>query len=70
MPELTSLSYYQARELLGSLGLFIRSDSALLADQDTVRVAFQSLPTGTAVPRGTAVEVTLVNDDEDSYGIY
>jgi stage V sporulation protein D (sporulation-specific penicillin-binding protein) len=70
MPDLRDLTYSQARDLLGTLGLFIRSDSTILADSDTVRVAFQSPAPGTAVVCGTAAEVTLVNDDDETYGLY
>ena len=70
VPELRELTYADARDTLGRAGLFIRSDSTLLADADTVRVAFQSISPGTEVPRGTAVEVTLVNEDREVYGIY
>ena len=70
VPELTGLRYSEAREALGGAGLFIRSDSTILADADTVRVAFQSLTPGTKVSLGTVVEVTLVNEDDEVYGIY
>ena len=58
------------REALAAAGLFIRSDSTILADADTVRVAFQSPSPGSAVSLGTVVEVTLVNEDDQVYGIY
>ena len=70
IPDLTGLSYSQARDALGSLGLFLRSDSTILADSDTVRVAFQDIPPGTGAERGTVVEVTLCNADDEIYGKY
>ena len=70
VPELKELTYARARDELAAVGLFIRSDGTILADADTVRVAFQSPVPGTSVPRGTAVEVTLVNEDREVYGIY
>ena len=70
MPDITGLLYSQAREELSRYGLFLHSGSTILADSDTVRVAFQSVPAGTATERGTVVEVTLVNNDDESYGIY
>ncbi len=70
MPDLTSMRYSDAREAMGRLGLFLCSDSTILADSDTVRVAFQSIAPGAEVSHGTAVSVTLVNEDDESYGIY
>lgn len=70
MPELSGLTYAEARETLFARGLYVRSDSTILADSDTVRVAFQSVPAGTAVSMGSTVEVSLVNDDNDTYGRY
>ena len=70
MPDVTGMTYAQARDLLGRSGLFLRSDSTILADSETVRVAFQSIPTGTALPRGGVAEVTLINNDDESYGFY
>ena len=70
IPDLTGLSYSQARDALGSLGLFLRSDSTILADSDTVRVAFQDIPPGTGAEPGTVVEVTLCNADDEIYGKY
>lgn len=51
VPELTGLTYTEAREALFSRGLFLRSDSTILADSDTVRVVFQSTGAGRAFPR-------------------
>ena len=70
VPELTGLTYARARERLADLGLFLRSDSTILAQSDTVRVTFQSLPAGETVPAGTVLEVTLVNNDDETYGLY
>ncbi|MBR6113809.1 MAG: PASTA domain-containing protein [Oscillospiraceae bacterium] len=70
MPELTGLTYAQARDRMGERALFVCSDGTILADSDTVRVAFQSIPAGTALGRGDTAVVTLVNDDNESYGIY
>jgi len=70
VPELTGFSYAQARDLLGSRGLFLRSDSTVLADSDLVRVAFQSVAAGESARHGDVVAVTLFNDDNEEYGIY
>lgn len=70
VPELTGLTYTEAREALFSRGLFLRSDSTILADSDTVRVVFQSTGAGESVPSGSVIEVSIVNDDNDTYGRY
>lgn len=70
VPDLTGMLYSQARDELGRLGLFLRSDSTILADSDTVRVAFQDAEPGTGARPGTVIQVTLVNDDDSTYGIY
>jgi len=70
VPDVCGLSYAQARETMGRLGLFLRSDSTILADSETVRVAFQSLAPGSAADHGTVMTVSLVNNDDESYGIY
>lgn len=70
MPDLTGLTYARARDLLAERGLFLRSDSTILADQETVCVAFQSVPADSAAAPGTVTEVTLVNNDDETYGLY
>ena len=70
VPPLAGLTYAQARETLLSLDLFLRSSNTILADSDQVRVAFQDLEPGAAALPGTVLEVTLFNDDDESYGVY
>ena len=70
VPELTGLTFAEARNALCARGLFLRSDSTILADSDTVRVVFQSVPAGEAVRGGSVIEVSIVNDDNDTYGRY
>ena len=70
VPELTGLTYSEAREALFAEGLFLRSNSTILADSDTVRVVFQSVGAGESVPAGSVIEVSIVNDDNDTYGRY
>ena len=70
VPELTGLTYAEAREALFARGLFLRSDSTILADSDTVRVVFQSIAAGESLPAGSVIEVSIVNDDNDPYGRY
>ena len=70
MPDLTAMRYSDARDAMGALGLFLRSRGTVLADSDAVRVAFQSIAPGTIMSPGDTAEVTLVNEDDESYGIY
>ena len=70
VPDMTGMTYAGARDLLGSLGLFARSDGTILADSEKVLVAFQSVPAGTELSHGGVVELTLVNNDDETYGIY
>ena len=70
VPDMTGMTYAGARDLLGSLGLFARSDGTILADSEKVLVAFQSVPAGTELSHGGVVELTLVNNDDETSGIY
>ena len=70
VPDITGLLYSEARDLLGAMGLFLRSDSTILADSDTVRVTFQSVSAGESLPHGAVLEATLCNNDDDTYGRY
>ena len=70
MPDLSAMRYAEARDAMGALGLFLRSQGTVLADADTVRVAFQSIQPGTPLRPGDTAEVTLVNEDDESYGFY
>ena len=70
VPDVTGYLYDEARDELNRYGLFLRSDSTILADSATVRVAFQSVPAGESVPHGTVIEATLVNADDTTYGRY
>ena len=70
VPDVRGMTYARAREVMGEQGLFLRSQGTILADTDTVRVAFQSTAPGDEALRGTVVTVTLMNEDDESYGIY
>ena len=48
----------------------IPADGTILADSETVRVAFQSLPPGERAAAGSVLDVTLVNDNDEDYGRY
>jgi len=70
VPDVTGLLYSQARDRLAAQGFYLHADSTILADSDTVRVAFQSLPPGAEYQQGTVMAVTLVNENDEDYGRY
>jgi len=70
VPDVTGMLYTRARDLLAERGLYLHADSTILADSDSVRVAFQSLPPGSESPRGSVMAVTLVNENDEDYGRY
>ena len=70
MPEIVGLSYARARDVLAERGLFLRADGPILADSDAVRVIFQSVDAGAALPAGSVIEATLCNNDDDTFGLY
>lgn len=70
VPELLGCSYGEARHILEERGLFLRSDSTVLADSDVVHVVFQNMTPGTEACTGTVVTVSLVNEDDETYGKY
>lgn len=70
VPDLTGLTYSIARQRLGYLGLFIKTDSHRIADSNTIVVSSQSVAAGTAVEHGTVVSVSLVDTDSSVYGRY
>lgn len=70
MPDITGLLYTEARDKLSGCGLFLRSEGTILAENDTVRVVFQSVPAGTVLARGEVVEAELVSEDDETYGKY
>jgi len=69
MPDVTGYSYSYAARLLGSCGLFIRTDSSVI-NPDAQVVSAQSIPSGTAVKHGTVMYVTLVSGDSGMLGRY
>ena len=70
MPDVTGLLYSEARDILSERGLFLRSDGTILAEHDTVRVTFQSVPAGESILVGSTAEVTLIDRDDETYGEY
>ncbi|HIS44297.1 MAG TPA: PASTA domain-containing protein [Candidatus Scatomorpha merdigallinarum] len=69
VPNLTGMTYAEARQALSQLGMFVSSDSSV-TDASGQLVSGQSVNAGTAAPAGTVVTVTLYDNDEDLLGIY
>ena len=69
VPELSGLSYDQARDALSRLGLFVSTRSPVNADSGQV-ISSQSIPAGTAANHGCIVEVTLIDENESLLGKY
>lgn len=69
IPELTGMSYQQARDSLSSLGLFISTRSPVNEFTGQV-ISSQSLSAGTAADHGCIVEVTLIDENESLLGKY
>ncbi len=67
VPELTGLSYEEARDVLSYYGLYLNTRSALGGERT---VSAQSLPAGALAEHGTVLEVTLVDQDETMLGKY
>ncbi|MBE6969818.1 MAG: PASTA domain-containing protein [Ruminococcaceae bacterium] len=70
VPELTGLRYEEARDLLGSLGLFLCTENGLLSDGEDVYVAAQNYAAGSEAKRGTVIRVSLIHQNESNYGRY
>ncbi len=69
MPDISDMSYSEARELLNSCGLFIHTNSPA-AFADGRIIVTQSVETGTRVKHGTVIEVTVITSDKDLLGRY
>ncbi len=69
VPDLSGMTYSQARQALAALGMFVGSDSSV-TDADSQLVSGQSIRAGTDAGAGTVVTVTLYDNDEDLLGIY
>lgn len=69
VPELSGLSYDQARDTLSRLGLFVSTRSPVNASSGQV-ISSQSIPAGTAANHGCIVEVTLIDENESLLGKY
>ncbi len=69
LPDLSGLSYGEARDVLGGLGLYIQTRSGV-SDPLRQRVSTQNVAAGTKLGHGSVVEVTLVSVDETMLGRY
>lgn len=69
MPDISGMSYAQARELLGAYGMFIRTASAV-PDAENKIITSQSIRSGSKVAHGTVIAVTLVDKDKTMLGKY
>ena len=69
MPDISDMNYYEARDTLNRLGLFIHTDSPVEVSDSRV-VASQSLSGGIRVKCGTVIEVTLIASEDDLLGRY
>ena len=69
MPDLSYLTYRDARDVLAGLGLFVSTGSSVTSPE-TQSVLSQNIPEGTEVEHGTVVKVTLVTTDTSMLGQY
>ena len=69
MPDLSGMSYEQARDTLSYYGLYLRTNSPVLPSGNQ-RVGGQSLAPGSVCEHGSVVRVTLISGDEDLLGRY
>ena len=69
MPDITNMSYNEAKETLSTYGLFIKTSSAI-TNPETQRISSQSVKKGASVKHGTIVEVTFVSSDDSILGRY
>ncbi|MBQ7896540.1 MAG: PASTA domain-containing protein, partial [Oscillospiraceae bacterium] len=69
IPELSGMSYEQARDTLSYYGIYIRSKSPV-TDASEQKVASQSIEAGVRLEHGSIIEVTLIDDDKSMLGRY
>ena len=69
VPDLNGLRYDEARELLASRGLFLRTVSPL-EKNETQQIGFQSAEPGTLLSPGEVITVGLISSDESLWGRY
>lgn len=69
MPDVSHMSYSEAREALAGCGLYIHSDSPN-ATGEGMYIVSQNIERGTRVKYGTVIEVTLITSDSELLGRY
>lgn len=69
VPDLSGMSYEDARDALSYYGIYLNSISPLV-DAGKQTVISQSISPGTLVPHGSSVQVVLFSEDEAMLGKY
>ena len=69
VPDLSGMSYEQARDALSYYGIYIQTKNAI-TDPTVQIVSSQSLAAGTKVKHGSIIEVTLIDSDDSMLGKY
>lgn len=69
IPDLSGMSYEEARDTLSYYGLYIRTNSPVLAD-GSQRIGSQCAAPGSLRPHGDVVQVTLISGDDSLLGKY
>lgn len=69
VPDLNGMSYAQARDVLSYYGIYIRTSSPV-TDAEKQLVSAQSISPGSMTSHGTAIEVSLISNDEAMLGKY
>ena len=69
MPDLRGLSYAEAVERLGAIGVYLSAGNGV-TDAGSQIVSGQSIAPGASVEHGTVVDVTLYLNDTSMLGIY
>ncbi len=63
VPNLYRKTYSQAKSALEAAGLYMRTSGVAASSSSTIVVSSQSVSSGSSVPLGTVVEVTLIQSD-------
>ena len=69
VPELSGMTYREARDALSYYGLYIQTASPVTDAEDQL-VSSQSIPAGTVLEHGAVISVSLISGDESMLGKY
>ncbi len=69
VPDLSGMSYEQARDLLSARGLFLRTLSPLNGNEEQ-QIGYQSVRAGELLQPGEVITVTLISTDDSILGRY